>query len=156
MEELAEFFEVSKPTLYQWCEDYPSFFNAVDGARLLADGKVAKRLYKRATGFEREGVKIFAPNFSEGGTGEPVYAPYTEYYPPDTQAASLWLRNRQPRLWRERHEVVATVAQVSKIESTVIDGTCSDVTSDLAPAPRRDAEAPDAPGLPSAVETGEV
>ena len=25
------------------------------------------------------------------------YAPYTAHYPPDTQAASLWLRNRQPK-----------------------------------------------------------
>ena len=28
--------------------------------------------------------------------------PYTEHYPPDTQAASLWLRNRQPRQWRDK------------------------------------------------------
>jgi hypothetical protein len=30
------------------------------------------------------------------GAEAPVNAPYTEHYPPDTQAASLWLRNRQP------------------------------------------------------------
>ena len=35
-----------------------------------------------------------------------MYAPYVEHYPPDTAAASLWLRNRQPKLWRERSENV--------------------------------------------------
>ena len=31
--------------------------------------------------------------------------PYKIEHPPDTQAASLWLRNRQPHRWRDRHEV---------------------------------------------------
>ena len=31
--------------------------------------------------------------------------PCTVEYPPDTTAASLWLRNRQPRLWRDKHEI---------------------------------------------------
>ena len=31
--------------------------------------------------------------------------PFTIEHPPDTQAASLWLRNRQPRLWRDKHEI---------------------------------------------------
>ena len=43
-------------------------------------------------------VKIFMP----AGAEAPVCASYTEHYPPDTQAASLWLRNRQPAKWRDR------------------------------------------------------
>ncbi|MOA55620.1 hypothetical protein D3C78_1794470 [compost metagenome] len=27
---------------------------------------------------------------------------YVEHYPPDTPAASLWLRNRQPAKWRDK------------------------------------------------------
>jgi len=30
--------------------------------------------------------------------------PDGRYYPPDVNAASLWLRNRQPRLWRDKVE----------------------------------------------------
>jgi hypothetical protein len=54
-------------------------------------------------------VKIFMP----AGAAAPVYAPYTEHYPPDTTAASLWLRNRQPSKWRDRQEVnhTATLEQ---------------------------------------------
>jgi hypothetical protein len=39
---------------------------------------------------------------SRGNSKEPVYAEYTEHYPPDTGAASLWLRNRQPEKWRDK------------------------------------------------------
>jgi hypothetical protein len=28
--------------------------------------------------------------------------PYTEYYPPDTGAAALWLHNRDPKRWKRR------------------------------------------------------
>ena len=38
------------------------------------------------------------------GADEPVYAEYIEHYPPDTQAASLWLRNRHPDKWKDRTE----------------------------------------------------
>ena len=65
-----------------------------------ADGDVAEKFYRRAMGYSHEAVKIFMP----AGCSEPVYAPYTEHSPPDTQAESLWLRNRQPARWRDKQE----------------------------------------------------
>jgi hypothetical protein len=62
---------------------------------------VAEKLYHRACGYTHEAVKIFLP----AGTREPVYAPYTEHFPPDANAALRWLMNRQPTLWRDRREV---------------------------------------------------
>src|SRR6516164_9759011 len=55
------------------------FRQSLARGRAEADGKVAVSLHRRAVGF----------------TG-----PDGRYYPPDVNAASLWLRNRQPRLWR--------------------------------------------------------
>jgi hypothetical protein len=46
-------------------------------------------------------VKIFMPT----GASEPIYAPYTEHYPPDTAAAIWWLKNRQPKLWRDFQKI---------------------------------------------------
>jgi hypothetical protein len=37
--------------------------------------------------------------------GSVLQVPYQIEHPPDTQAASLWLRNRQPHRWRDRHLV---------------------------------------------------
>ena len=46
-------------------------------------------------------VKIFMP----AGADAPVYAPYVDEYPPDTNAALRWPQNRQPEKWRDRREV---------------------------------------------------
>jgi hypothetical protein len=43
--------------------------------------------------------------FMPAGASEPVYAPYTQHYPPDTNAALRWLMNRQPERWRDRRHV---------------------------------------------------
>jgi hypothetical protein len=59
------------------------FRQSLARGRAEADGKVAVSLHRRAVGF----------------TG-----PDGRYYPPDVNAASLWLRNRQPRLWRDKVE----------------------------------------------------
>jgi len=29
----------------------------------------------------------------------------TKHYPPDTPAATLWLKNRQPKLWRDKQDI---------------------------------------------------
>jgi hypothetical protein len=46
---------------------------------------LAQSTYHRVLGYRHPAVKTFMP----GGSTEPVYAPYTEHYPPDTQAARL-------------------------------------------------------------------
>jgi len=100
-EDIAGFFKVGEATVQRWKERHPEFRASILEGREVADANVAERLYMRALGYSHEAVKIFMP----AGAEEPVYAPYTEHYPPDTQAASLWLRNRQPRRWRDKQEV---------------------------------------------------
>ena len=60
--------------------------------------RVERSLYHRAIGFSYNAVKIFMP----AGAKQPVYAPYREHVPPDTAAASLWLRNRRKDEWRDK------------------------------------------------------
>jgi hypothetical protein len=67
-----------------------------------ADAKVAERTYYRALGYRAPATKIMQYG------GQPIIVPYVEHYPPDTTAASLWLRNRQPNKWRDKHEVDVT------------------------------------------------
>jgi hypothetical protein len=50
-----------------------------------------------------------------------IKVPYEVHHPPDTQAASLWLRNRQPTLWRDKHQVDVTDAGESLIDSMTED-----------------------------------
>ena len=97
-EDMAEFFGVSIPTFYAWKKNHPEFLKALTRGKVEADATVAHSLYHRANGYSHNAVKIFMP----AGAKEPVYAPYTEHFPPDTAAATLWLKNRQPDKWRDK------------------------------------------------------
>lgn len=96
--EIAEFFEVTERTLYRWQHSYPEFCHALKVGKEPADDRVEKSLYRRATGYSFDAVKIFMPS----GAKEPVHAPYVEHVPPDTTACIFWLKNRRPAAWREK------------------------------------------------------
>ena len=98
--ELADFFGVDEKTIERWRVAHEEFCLSITQGKVAADANMAQRLYMRGMGYSHDAVKIFMP----AGADEPVYAPYTEHYPPDTQAASLWLRNRQPAKWRDKQE----------------------------------------------------
>lgn len=97
--EMADFFRVTEQTLNNWKKSHPEFFESITRGKLLADAEVAEKLYQRAKGYSHEAVKIF------NHQGVKMVVPYVEHYPPDTQAASLWLRNRQPAKWRDKQDI---------------------------------------------------
>lgn len=105
-EEMASALGVDPSTFDLWKAKYPEFLGSINEGKESADAKVAEKLYRRALGYSHDAVKIFMPQ----GADHPVYAPYIEHYPPDTQAASLWLRNRQPKKWRDKTDVNQTVS----------------------------------------------
>lgn len=99
-DEIASFFEVARSTLDMWDHAHPEFSDARARGKVAADVDVAVKLRERAMGYSYKATKIFMP----AGALAPVYAEYTEHIPPDTQAASLWLRNRHPDKWKDRTE----------------------------------------------------
>ncbi|MFZ5783986.1 MAG: helix-turn-helix domain-containing protein [Pseudomonadota bacterium] len=97
--EIAQFWQVSEATLNTWKQQHPEFLESLTRGKVQADTEVSRRLFQRAIGYSNErAVKIFMP----AGAKEPVYAPYTEHYPPDVTAAIFWLKNRQRTKWRDR------------------------------------------------------
>jgi hypothetical protein len=136
-EEIADFFGVVKQTVYDWRAAHPEFLDSITRGKIIADANVAERLYQRALGYSHEAVKIFMP----AGASEPVYAPYTEHYPPDTQAASLWLRNRQPSKWRDKvehdHTIRRDVRELSddELDAIITAGSGGDREASETPSP---------------------
>lgn len=96
--QLAEMFGVNPDTIVEWRKVHPEFSESVRAGKLVADAKVAKALFERATGYQHDAVKIFMP----AGATAPVYAPYVEHFAPDTAALQFWLKNRQPEIWRDK------------------------------------------------------
>ena len=96
-QEIADFFDVDVRTIYRWKHDYPEFCQALKAGKDVADERVERSLYQKATGYEQDEVKIFMPS----GAPEPVYAPFRAKIAPDTTAAIFWLKNRKPAEWRD-------------------------------------------------------
>lgn len=98
LEEIAEIVGVSKRTLSNWMGQSTDLLHAVKEARQVADELVEAALFSRATGYSHPETKV---GFSDGC---PVTEEVTKHYPPDTTAIMFWLRNRNPKKWREKTE----------------------------------------------------
>jgi hypothetical protein len=96
--EIANFFEVDERTVNNWKNDYPEFFQSIKDGKEKADAEIANSLYNRAKGYKQQTVKVFQYQ------GDPVIVPVVEHVAPDTGAAIFWLKNRQPKRWRDRVE----------------------------------------------------
>jgi len=101
--EMAAFFGVSERTFHGWKKAHPEFLQSLKAGKADADAKVADALYKRALGYSHPDVHI--SNYQ----GEITVTDIVKHYPPDTGAAFIWLKNRQPEKWRDRIEHQADV-----------------------------------------------
>lgn len=99
---LADFFEVSESTLNLWKQEHQDFSESMRKGKDAADAEIAESLFHRAKGYSHPDVDIKVV------ASEIVQTPLTKHYPPDTTAASLWLRNRQPKLWRDKVDMEHT------------------------------------------------
>ncbi len=93
--EVAEILQVNERTITNWKNKYPDFFLSLTDWKLDADKNVEQSLYKRATGFNRS---------VERATKEGVVQCYEEV-PPDPTSMIFWLKNRQPKVWRDKAEL---------------------------------------------------
>lgn len=113
-EELADFFEVDVSTINNWKIAHPEFFEALTRGKIVADAEVAHSFHKRAVGYEYKEVtfeKVDSKQNLESGNDDSIT---TEAYkkkivikelPPDPGAALSWLKNRQPKNWRDKQEI---------------------------------------------------
>jgi len=97
--EIAHALDVAEGTYYRWLHEHPELREASKLGKEAADERVEQSLYRRATGYSYDAIKIMQYE------GAVIVEPYVEHVPPDTNAASLWLRNRKPAEWRDKTEV---------------------------------------------------
>lgn len=112
--EMAEFFEVCEDTLHEWKKVYPEFSESSRAGKVRADAEIANSLYHRAKGAqwtEQVAFKVRNQTGSGAFTEEVQIVELQKAAPPDTQAASLWLRNRRARNWRDTQHIEQTVTE---------------------------------------------
>lgn len=98
-DDLAVFFNVSKRMIISWRKKYPDFNEACTEGKEIADNKVKRSLFERATGYSHPEEKIFCTN------GMVTKVDSIKHYPPDTTAAIFWLKNRDPENWKDVHKI---------------------------------------------------
>lgn len=112
--ELASFFGVCEMTINNWKKEHQEFCDSLRRGKMQADSNVAESLYRRALGYSHPEEKIFQYE------GQPVRVDTTKHYPPDTAAASLWLRNRQPSKWKDNKNLALTGEKEDKIDEIIV------------------------------------
>lgn len=105
--QLAAKFTVSVKQLYVWKNEYSEFREAIGrGKEAFDTGIVENSLLKRALGFEYDEVTKRRQDESVELVVTRVVAKRAI---PDVGATSLWLRNRNPKRWREaQHQILST------------------------------------------------
>lgn len=93
--EVADFFDVSYTTFKTWLHVYPDLLAVLKVAKEEANDRVKMSLYRKATGYSFDAVKIFMHE------GKVIYAPYREHVPPDTTAMIFWSKNRMKDEFRD-------------------------------------------------------
>jgi transposase-like protein len=96
-EEIGKILGVTIETLNQWRKQYPEFSDAIKGNKDQADAPVVRSLYQRAIGYKYTEKRVVK---NPDGT---VRQELTEKeVAPDVTAQIFWLKNRQPKDWRDK------------------------------------------------------
>ncbi|OIN58002.1 hypothetical protein [Arsenicibacter rosenii] len=115
--DMATFFEVTEQTINNWKQSFPEFFESVKKGKIVADANVAASLYKRGTGYEF--TEVTNEEDEQGRTRTKVVR---KHIPADTTAAIFWLKNRQPKVWRDKQEI--------KLSGSIAVNDLRDLTDD--------------------------
>lgn len=97
--ELGKYFGVNESTICRWKIAHPEFCKSIKSGKEIADAEVTQSLYKSAMGYEHSDTDIRVVN------NEIVETPITKYYPPNATSIIFFLKNRQPKKWRDKQEI---------------------------------------------------
>lgn len=111
-EQIAKNMNINVKTLYDWCNKYSEFCNALKKGKEVVDIEVENALYKKALGYNESIKKTFKVKeviYNEDGKRvkeiEKLEVGYDEVHiPADTTAQIFWLKNRKPEMWRDKVE----------------------------------------------------
>lgn len=98
--QIAKKIGISKQTFYDWQKRYPDFSDSLKKGKEVVDRMVENALLKRALGYSYiERTQI------EDDEGKITTKEIEKHVVPDTTAQIFWLKNRQPKRWRDKQEV---------------------------------------------------
>ena len=97
--DLAEAFSVAESTIYLWKTEHTEFSEALKAGKEMIDDNVEKSLLQSAIGYSHPEEKVFCHE------GAIITHQTIKHYPPNAGAGKMWLTNRRPDVWREKHDI---------------------------------------------------
>lgn len=105
--ELAEKMGITVKTLYKWQIKSPELKEAIREGKDVTDYKVENALLRAALGYEHTEVKtIMSGEGDAKGNRKMKVEKVTRYYPPNVNAAIMWLCNRKPDIWKRNRDTM--------------------------------------------------
>lgn len=115
--ELGTFFEVDESTINNWKIAHPEFLESIKRGKQIADSQVAQSLFKRALGYKIKEVVVAAITntietedvldddfIADEGNGFKEIKVVHKEIAADPTSMIFWLKNRQPKNWRDKQE----------------------------------------------------
>lgn len=94
-EQICDNLDVSVSSWQEYKKEFPELLTALKNGKEVIDTMVENALLKAAMGYEYEEEQMSGPNI---GTVK-------KYAQPNTTALIFWLKNRQPKDWRDKQEL---------------------------------------------------
>ena len=123
-EQIANNMGISRSTLFEWRKNNQDISNALKKGKEVVDIEVENALYKKALGYNvllKKTFKLKRIEYNDDGKKIKEYEELVDGYdethiPADTTAQIFWLKNRNPRKWRDKVEVETNKQELSKLD----------------------------------------
>ena len=111
--EIAAALGINEATLWAWTKKYPDFLSVIKAGKDETDKGVVKTLLQRALGYKITEKKVI--QMPDGSTRKEVTE---KEVAPDVTAQIFWLKNRQPKDWRDKRDMELTGRDGAPIQIT--------------------------------------
>ena len=111
-EQIAQNMGINVSTLYDYKKKYPEISESLKRGKEVTDIIVENALYKNAIGFEYKEESVVTckeVTYKDGKRVKEITKPQivslTKRKIPETTAIIFWLKNRKPKVWRDKQEI---------------------------------------------------
>jgi len=115
-QQVADCIGVHRRTLDFWKAKDAEFLRTINDIKDLPDKLIEATLFQKASGYSHKEEKVFCSE------GQIITHDTIKQYPPDTASMIFWLKNRQPKRWREKMESERDIVAVTvNVEQTDLE-----------------------------------
>lgn len=117
-EQIANNIGITPSTLYAWKGKFSEISEALKKGKEIVDIEVENALLKRVKGYS------YVEKRAEMKNGRITkIVTVTKEVPPDVGAAAMWLKNRKPKVWRDRPEAPAGETPENNLLQAIVEST---------------------------------